>query len=321
MKEFVIGHRQEGQRLDKYLFKILDLAPHSFVYKMLRKKNIDLNGRKAAGSERLAASDVIRIWLSDETFAKFSSQGGARDAASSPAAARQGAVKIEVIYEDADILIVNKPAGVLSQKAAEDDNSMNDRILAYLLESGQLNKADLIDFKPSVCNRLDRNTSGLLLAGKTVSGLQALSDLLRTRDLKKYYRCIAVGNLTKEQHLKGYLTKDARRNRAYITDAPTGPDSRPVETYVRPLEQFHGACYLEVGLLTGRSHQIRAHLSSIGHPLLGDVKYAQGKVTAQTMTGVTRPMLHAYRMEFPDGRVFTADLPADFEEALQAYRG
>ena len=322
MREFVIGRRQAGQRLDKYLFKILDQAPQSFVYKMLRKKNIELNGRKASGGERLQESDVVRIWLSEETYIKFSG----RKEAELQCCARTDA-EIEVIYEDADILIVNKPAGVLSQKAKDGDSSMNERITTYLLQSGQLTARELADFRPSVCNRLDRNTSGLLLAGKTVRGLQDISGLLKTRGLKKYYRCIASGNLTDTMHLKGYLIKDGRHNVSRVTQTPDAAGSLPIETAIWPLEQLRGACYLEVDLLTGRSHQIRAHLASIGHPLIGDVKYAdsdgKGLTGADTLPGtdVKRPMLHAYRMEFPDGRIFCAPLPDDFNNTLQAYRG
>ena len=164
MKEIVIRENEAGQRLDKLLGKYLSQAPKSFLYKMLRKKNITLNGKKAEGKEQTCAGDVVRIFLSDETYAKFSSgthQGFQIEKIPSLDPA-------QIIYEDHHILILNKPAGILSQKANPEDVSVNEQILSYLLEKGELTEEELKTFRPSVCNRLDRNTSGLLIAGKTL---------------------------------------------------------------------------------------------------------------------------------------------------------
>ena len=168
MKKLIVGTNESGQRLDKYLGKTLSEAPKSFIYKMLRKKNITLNDKKADGSEKLNVGDTVTFWLSDETFDKFKGVVENMSAKRLP--------KPEIIYEDNQIIIMNKAPGVLSQKAAPEDVSINEMMIGWLLESGQLTKEMLQTFHPSVCNRLDRNTSGLITGGKTLAALQFLSE-------------------------------------------------------------------------------------------------------------------------------------------------
>lgn len=325
MKEFVISEKEAGQRMDKYLFKVLNQAPKSFVYKMLRKKNIVLNDKKAAGQETLKASDHIKIYLSDETFEKFASDlsekngdfaGGKSE--ESPECFGTSKVHLDIVYEDADILILNKPAGVLSQKASPEDYSANEMVIDYLLESGQLTREELRTFHPSVCNRLDRNTSGLLIAGKTMRGLQRMSEQLKLRTMQKYYRCIVCGNLKEDAHLVGYLTKNHGTNKVTIQNRQTGDASR-IETAYHPILQYPGFTLLEVHLITGRSHQIRAHLSSIGHPIAGDDKYGDRALNRRlnAEAGICGQLLHAYRMEFPDGQTVTAEEPQTFAQMAE----
>ncbi len=318
MKSFTIKENEAGQRLDKYLRKLLPDAPGSFVYKMLRKKNIVLNQKKATGSEHLALGDEVTCFLSDETYEKFSKSSGdtIRQLKGIPL---QSAVA--VIYEDENLLVMNKPAGMLSQKAKEADISANEHMIAYLLETKAISTEQLHTFRPSVCNRLDRNTSGILLAGKTLHGLQQLSAELKSRSMKKYYRCLVKGDLKKKQLLKGYLLKDERENTVSVLKNGT-PGGKYIETEYDPLERFGDYTLLEVHLITGRSHQIRAHLASIGHPIIGDPKYGdavQNRVFKKA-AGINRQLLHAYRVCFPDGREVVADLPADFEAALAYLR-
>ena len=184
MQKVTISANDAGQRLDKFLKKYLDAAPGSFLYKMLRKKNITLNGKKAAGSEKLALGDEVCFWLSDETIEKFRKKGSEDKWVLSPG---EGGPADDpfILYEDANVLIMNKPAGELSQKAREEDFSINERMIAYLLSTGQLTREELQRFRPSVCNRLDRNTSGLITAGKTLTGLQFLSESFRERSIHK----------------------------------------------------------------------------------------------------------------------------------------
>lgn len=335
--------------MDKYLFKVLNQAPKSFVYKMLRKKNIVLNDRKATGQEVLSHDDSIKIYLSDETFDKFASElpGQKKDAENHKKAfdaeekkkdikcGKKTAEKHplpDIVYEDEDILILNKPAGMLSQKASPDDYSANEMVIDYLLESGQLSREELRTFHPSVCNRLDRNTSGLLIAGKTMRGLQQMSEQLKSRTMRKFYRCLVVGEIREDAYLTGYLVKDHATNQVRISrENPRENNAGKrkietektsfIETAYHPIARYKGFTLLEVHLITGRSHQIRAHLASIGHPILGDGKYGNRKVNLrlQKELGLKGQLLHAYRMEFSDGRVVTAKEPEIFEKVIQSF--
>ena len=321
MREFQIHSNEAGQRLDKYLKKLLCHAPGSFLYKMMRKKNIVLNGKKAGGAEQLKEGDRVTFFLSDETFLKFS---GGDQSFSEYQTLQQLSVrfgkdipKLPVVYEDPDVIIINKPAGMLSQKAKASDLSANEYILAYLIGQDILTEEMMRTFKPSVCNRLDRNTSGLLIAGKTLKGLQEMSNALKMRTVKKYYRCIVRGEIKEGTYVKGWLWKDSRTNRVTVSESrPNGQqEGREIETEYRPVFVKNGYTELEVHLITGRSHQIRAHLAYLGHPIIGDEKYGDRSVNSQfhRRLGVSSQLLHAYRMEFEDGRTVTAPCPAEFD--------
>ena len=206
MKEFIINENEAGQRFDKYLAKLLKEAPKSFFYKMMRKKNITLNGKKANGNEKLLSGDHVKLFLSDETFEKFSGTDKA------PRAYH----KLDIIYEDENILLINKPSGMLSQPGDDGTPSLVEYLTGYLLETGSLTEEDLRTFRPSVCNRLDRNTTGLIAAGKSLAGLQELSEMFKSRNLHKYYLCLVEGVLEQEKYIKGYLSKDKKNNKVTI---------------------------------------------------------------------------------------------------------
>ncbi len=326
MKQFEIGENDAGGRLDKYIHRILKEASAGFLYKMLRKKNITLNGRKAEGSELLAKGDVVRLFLSDETFHQF-----AGSAVSLPDAAEAFDLKPHIVYEDEHLLLLNKPVGMLSQKAEAGDVSINEVGLAYLKKTGAYHPERFGEFKPSICNRLDRNTSGLLLIGKTRSGFVLLSDALRERTIQKYYYCIVKGVIRNVQQLRGYLIKDERTNQVGICkELPAGlPEKekqryQPIQTAYRPLSDRGTFSLLSVQLITGKTHQIRAHLASIGHPLLGDFKYGDAAWNRQMR--VESQLLHAYRMELPElepplsklsGKVFELPLPEEFKRIME----
>lgn len=316
MQQIIINANEAGQRLDKLLAKYLSEAPKSFLYKMLRKKNITLNGKKASGNEKLNTGDEVKLFLSDETIGKFSG---------SPVKApvKAPAVKLDIIYEDDNILLINKPAGMLSQKAVDSDVSVVEHLIAYLLSSGQLDEAQLRTFKPSVCNRLDRNTSGMIAAGKSLAGLQELSRLFKDRTLRKYYLCLVRGQVEESSCIRGYLKKDAKTNQVQILRHEE-KDSALIETEYRPLKTGGGVTLLEVHLITGKTHQIRAHLASVGHPIIGDYKYGDRKLNDRYRDayGLKHQLLHAYRLVFPSlegalfdlsGREFTAALPTQFK--------
>ncbi len=308
MTILTITENEAGQRFDKLLAKYLNEAPKSFLYKMLRKKNITLNGKKASGSEILAQGDEIRLFLSDETVAKFHTAGFEKARAA-----------LEVIYEDEHIILINKPAGMLSQKMDEKEPSLSEYLITYLIDSGSLTEPQLAAFRPAVCSRLDRNTSGIVICGKSLAGLQEMNRLLKERSVHKYYRCIVKGELLGERYLKGYLSKDHKTNKVTVSDRPSG-DARPIETKYRAVAAANGLTMLEVQLITGRSHQIRAHLASIGHPILGDPKYGDPAQNDRyrRLCKVKYQLLHAYRVEFPrlagkfrylSGKSFMAPLP------------
>ncbi len=337
MKIFHVDQNEAGQRLDKLLLKILNKAPKSFIYKMLRKKNIILNGKKADGSEKVILEDEITLFLSDDTIALFSEEVNTTIVED----------KLDIIYEDKHILIVNKPLGVLSQKAAVEDISMVEHVISYLITSGQMEEQQLKSFKPGICNRLDRNTSGLLVAGKSLVGLQEMSQLLKERSLGKYYLCIVKGHLEGAKKVEGYLSKDEAKN--MVTIHPTEvKDSEYICTEYLPVdytklqstqkitehtmseknsnpELLKGSyTLLQVKLVTGRSHQIRAHLASLGYPIIGDFKYGDQKTNHyfKQNFGISNQLLHSYRMVFPElagelsylsGKEFMAEEPEIFQ--------
>ncbi|MGN0335011.1 MAG: RluA family pseudouridine synthase [Lachnospiraceae bacterium] len=316
MRILTVHKNDENQRLDKYLKKYLKEAPGSFIYKMLRKKNIILNGKKADGTEKLRESDEIRLFLAEETIEKF--QGGAAQAMQD-----YPEKKLEILYEDDDLLLLNKPAGELSQKAQEKDCSMNEYALGYLKAKGEVTVESLKVFKPSVCNRLDRNTSGILIVAKTYQAAREFADALQKRTLRKFYRCIVRGELREARQLDGYLRKDEKTNQVRILKEPAEGASE-IHTAYRPISHFHGMTLLEVHLITGRTHQIRAHLSSIGHPILGDLKYGDKKYNEKYHQHFQ--LLHAYRLELDgfqgafekyNGKIITAELPKSFRRLMQ----
>ena len=267
MQEFSIRENEAGQRLDKYLGKLLREAPRGFCYKMLRKKNITLNGRKAAGSEKLVTGDVVRLYFSEETFRHFYDQEGAFDKEPKPFPKGGTGPRPDILYEDENILLVNKPAGILSVPARAGEVSMTQIVTDYLLDTGALSMQELHTFHPAVCNRLDKNTSGILCAGKTLPGLQELSRVFRERKVDKRYLCLAAGHLTKEIHDSGYLWKDIKTNKVAVY-AEDGEDRERIEAWFRPLGQGMDCCLVEVKLLTGKSHQIRAALARLGYPII-----------------------------------------------------
>ncbi len=361
MQELKIGLNEAGQRFDKFLRKALPEAGSSLIYKQLRKKNITLNGRKAEGGEILRLGDTVQCFFSQETFLKFrgggsnigmrnpgrrnpgtadfSAQGGSRQrlqetVASEFLRAYQNLKGVSVLYEDPHILILNKPAGILTQKARPEDLSLNEWMIGYLLQKGVYTEEALSTFRPSVCNRLDRNTSGLVLCGKTLAGTQALSLLLREHLLGKFYRTICHGMLLKEQMLEGYLVKDPVNNKVTVLvnggeaaarEETAGKDPAPIRTRYVPLRWTEDYTLLEIELFTGKTHQIRAHLASVGHPLLGDAKYGEKKdnLVTKNVFHLNHHLLHADHVRFPEWESLRARYAAlaAYEEVLKPLSG
>lgn len=331
MQEITIRANEAGQRFDKFLGKYMDKAPKSFFYKMLRKKNITLNGKKAAGSEKLCEGDLVKLFLSDETIDSFSSRcilpSGSQRAASGSQRNTSGSLCPAILYEDSQVIFFDKPAGMLSQKAAADDFSLVEYLIEYLTESGQLAEDDLRAFRPSVCNRLDRNTSGIVAAGKTLAALQELSAMFRDRSMKKYYMTLVKGHVSEGRLIRGYLTKDPRTNRVAFSETEL-EGAAPIETEYRPLCTGERTTLLEVHLITGKTHQIRAHLASQGHPIAGDPKYGDPSFNGifREKYGLRCQLLHAARICIPEcegaleplsGKEITSPLPELFRKICQ----
>ena len=317
MKEFIIQKNEENQRFDKYLKKLLPNATTSFLYKMMRKKNIVINKKKVEGNEKLKAGDVVSIFLSDETFEKFhvnlEELKIEYDALKS-----LGLNGLKVVYEDNEMIVADKPYNMLSQKASDKDLSANEYLLGYMIKKGELSFEEYQTFRPSVVNRLDRNTTGLLLFGKTLNALQQLGEGIRERTIEKYYRAVVAGELKEELELKGYLLKDEKTNKVtFYKEQVEGSDY--IETGVKPIKINNGLTLVEIHLVTGKTHQIRLHLSTIGHPILGDMKYGDANINKKYYDShkVNHQLLHAYRLEFPDGKVVTAEPAGIFEKLLK----
>ncbi|MCL2501243.1 MAG: RluA family pseudouridine synthase [Defluviitaleaceae bacterium] len=317
---YTIPPQDANRRLDRFLFAYLQEAPHPLLYKLLRKKRVKLNGARAEGNETLNEGDTLDFYLSPETLASLH---GARSIP--PAAKLTG-----IIYENEHLLIVNKPAGMPSHGGAtmasgENNDHLLARVLHYLYESGGYDPSDT--FTPALCNRLDVNTSGLVVCGKTLYMLQTCAGLFANGGFDKEYLAVVEGKLEGEAVLHGEYIKDEKTNTARVTSAVGGhslhpPDSaKPVITRYQSLAVSDMYSLLLVRPVTGRSHQIRAHLASIGHPLAGDKKYG-GKTTPYAPA----QLLHAYRLTltnsketdgFPTPASWTAPLPHKFRRFVQ----
>lgn len=327
MQEVKISEREAGQRLDKFLHKYLPLAPTSFFYKMLRKKNITLNGKKAEGKEKLLEGDRVTFYLSEETVLSFQQSIDV----SEYFAAYEKLKEISVVYEDEHVVIMNKPLGILSQKAKEGDLSINEWLIGYLLKESKIDQKSLATFKPSVCNRLDRNTMGLITGAKTLAGSQELGRLISSREVKKFYRLIVKGVMNpdkfKGELLEGYLTKNTKTNKVTLTEEKLSEDSSYIQTRYYAVKCYEDRTLVEVELITGKSHQIRAHMASIGYPIIGDYKYGDKNLNDRYKSKyhINSQLLYACRMEFPklntpfeelSGKVIETPVPKDFQKLL-----
>ena len=321
MKEIIITKREEGQRFDRFLGKYLPGASSGFLHKMLRKKNIKLNGKKAEGKEKLNAGDQIQIFFADETLEKFQSsqkdKSNFYNASKSKEKANVGREperrrltkeeqelrsQVRVLYSSEDILIFHKPAGMLSQRAKASDDSLNDYLMDYCIKNRIISREELAGFRPSIANRLDRNTSGIVLAGISIRGLQMLAAMLRERTLGKYYLCLVEGRVKEDACIAGYLTKEEKNNKVSLHKEKVDGASY-IETEYKVLKSTDRASLLKIRLITGKSHQIRGHLASIGHPVFGDYKYGDREFNNQIKwkDGINYQLLHSYELVVPKG--------------------
>ncbi|MDO4556147.1 MAG: RluA family pseudouridine synthase, partial [Lachnospiraceae bacterium] len=274
------------------------------------------NDKKASGREKVKKDDKITLYLAEETVDKF--QKSIDEAKDNGKENPSGVGKVfpEILFENKDVILMNKPAGILSQKASKNDISINEQLIDYCLEKGILTKEQLRLCKPSVCNRLDRNTTGLIGAGITVSGLQFLSELFSSRNLKKYYSTIVKGEMKSPIQKKAYLSKNPRTNQVTIHSTRKRESDSYIETAYEPVLSENGYTLLKVELLTGKPHQIRAHLSYLGYPVLGDEKYGNHKENLywKKKAGLRHQLLHSEILIFPDLSDGFWDLSDSFRE-------
>ena len=268
MKEFTIGPNDAGQRLDRFLAKAVPLLPASLAQKYIRIKRIKRNGARVERDTRLEAGDTLQLYINDEFFDKPREDNAYLTVA---------VPKLNIVYEDEHILLVDKQPGlaVHAHDGAEYGRTLIDYIQAYLYQKKEWRPREENAFTPALCNRIDRNTGGIVIAAKTAEALRVLNQKIKDREMDKRYLAIVEGTpKPREGSLKGYLFKDAKQNRVFVTDTPqTG--AKTCQTNYKVLSSANGLSLVECELITGRTHQIRAQFAHAGHPLLGDGKYGK----------------------------------------------
>ena len=267
MKEFTIKKNDAGQRLDRFVGKAVPLLPESLLQKYIRLKRIKLNGKGAKRDTRLGEGDTVQLYINDEFFEKPREENSYL---------KVGTPRLDVIYEDENILLADKKPGVLCHSAGQwDYNTLIANIQAYMAQKGEWKPKEENSFAPALCNRIDRNTGGIVIAAKNAEALRILNDKIRDREIDKYYLCAVRGRPDPPAgRLENYLFKDAAKNQVYVKNRPE-PGAKTAVTEYRLIASKGGLSLVECRLLTGRTHQIRAQMSHAGWPLLGDGKYGR----------------------------------------------
>lgn len=287
MKEFIVTKNDAGLRFDKFIVKICPTLPSSLMFKYIRTKRFKINGKKGEISTRLNVGDVISAYVNDEFFAQVEPKYSFLSAPSN----------IDVVYEDENILLVDKKQGLLVHPDKNEyTNTLIDRIQHYLYKKGEYDPKDENSFAPALANRIDRNTGGIVIAAKNAEALRILCDKIKYREMDKRYLAVIHGVPKKKSDiLEGYLEKNESKNQVFLKNYKT-KDNKTIRTKYRVLQSKNNLSLVEIELLTGRTHQIRAHMASIGHPLLGEGKY--NKSAEDRKKGFDKQALYSYSLMF-----------------------
>ena len=286
MKSIIIQSNDANQRLDKFLSKSFPNLPAALLYKYIRLKRIKVNGKRSQISSKLNEGDTVDMYIGDEFFDKPAGRFDFLHASK----------KLDILYEDDNILLLDKRVGLLSHPDdVEYTDTLITRVKRYLFEKGAYNPDDEHSFAPALVNRIDRNTGGIVVAAKSAEALRILNEKMKNREIRKYYLCVTHGYFQKKNGtLEGWLVKNENKNTVTVLNRPAA-GAKEIKTAYRVLDEYNNLSLLEVLLLTGRTHQIRAHFASVGHPLLGDGKY--GKNTAG-VPGYKKQFLFSYKLAF-----------------------
>lgn len=319
MKKLKITKNDANQRIDKYLKKLLVNAPENFIYKMFRKKDIKVNGKRVNEKYILMVDDEIEMFLYEDKFKEFTKEKSIYEVSKT----------FKVLYEDKNVLIVYKPAGLLvHEDANESINTLTNQVLSYLADKNELDLSRENTFMPGPVHRLDRNTSGIVIFGKTLMALQNLNEMIKQRHcIEKSYLTICKGYLRDKKDIRGYMVKLPDQAQVKLVNKDH-PGALSMETIVKPVKKQHDFSLVEATLVTGRMHQIRIQLSSIDHPIIGDRKYGDFTLNKQMKKqfGLNNQLLHAYKIKFVrcigdlkylQGKEIICPIPSQFEKIIK----
>lgn len=319
MISFIIKKEEEGQTLEKFVKKVLSEAPLSFIYKLFRKKDVKVNGHWQDKKYLISSGEEISIYITDSQLEEFKRQVESKQAED---------ISNWIIYEDENILLVNKPRGVLVQKNSEDSNALDEMVISYLINKGEYNPNKNLGYKPAPAHRLDRNTAGIVVFGKNIATLRYLSEALNDKSvISKRYLALVKGEISKDGEINVPLLKNSKSQRVSVSN-----EGKPSITRYKVVETFKGYTLLEVELLTGRTHQIRVHMAYINHPVVGDSKYGDYELNKEIESkyGFKNQFLEAYQLDFHklnnplkylSGRSFKISLKDEFLNLINSIKG
>ena len=319
MISFIIKKEEAGQTLEKFVKKVLSEAPLSFIYKLFRKKDVKVNGHWQDKKYLISSGEEISIYITNSQLEEFKRQVESKQVKD---------ISNWIIYEDENILLINKPRGVLVQKNSEDSNALDEMVISYLINKGEYNPNKNLGYKPAPAHRLDRNTAGIVVFGKNIATLRYLSEALNDKSvISKRYLALVKGEISKDGEINAPLLKNSKSQRVSVSN-----EGKPSITRYKVVETFKGYTLLEVELLTGRTHQIRVHMAYINHQVVGDSKYGDYELNKllESKYGFKNQFLEAYQLDFHklnnplkylSGRSFKISLNDEFLNLINSIKG